>query len=99
MIVREVRGTVHRKGFRPMRVTVTTTLPDAQAYPAADVVSLRLERGWLNAITRRRVSRDKAARRSVTSSVLRGFHLRPESVLESELANPLTALRALGGRK
>lgn len=32
----------------------------------------------------------------LTSSVLRGFHLRPEWVLESELANPLTVLRALG---
>lgn len=44
MIVREIRRTVHRKGFRPMRVTVTTTLLDAEAYPADDVVALRLER-------------------------------------------------------
>jgi len=44
MIVREIRRTVHRKGFRPMRVTVTTTLLDAEAYPADEVVALRLER-------------------------------------------------------
>jgi Transposase DDE domain len=44
MIVREVRRTVHRKGFRPMRVTVATTLLDAEAYPADEVVALRLER-------------------------------------------------------
>lgn len=44
MIVREIRRTVHRKGFRPMRVTVQTTLLDAEAYPADEVVALRLER-------------------------------------------------------
>lgn len=44
MIVREIRRTVHRKGFRPMRVTVETTLLDAEAYPADEVVALRLER-------------------------------------------------------
>lgn len=44
MIVREIRRTVQRKGFRPMRVTVETTLLDAEAYPADEVVALRLER-------------------------------------------------------
>jgi len=44
MIVREVRRTVHRKGFRPMRVTVATTLLDAEAYAADEVVALRLQR-------------------------------------------------------
>ena len=44
MIVREIRRTVQRKGFRPMRVTVQTTLLDAEAYPADEVVALRLER-------------------------------------------------------
>jgi len=44
MTVREIRRTVRRKGFRPMRVTVTTTLLDAGAYPADEVVALRLER-------------------------------------------------------
>lgn len=32
----------------------------------------------------------------LVSSVLRGFHLKREWVLESQLANPLTVLRALG---
>jgi len=44
MVVREIRRAVHRKGFRPMRVTVETTLLDAEAYPADEVVALRLER-------------------------------------------------------
>lgn len=44
MIVREIRRTVRRQGFRPMQVTVATTLLDAKAYPAEEVVALRLER-------------------------------------------------------
>lgn len=44
MIVREVRRTVPRKGFRPMEVTVVTSLLDAEAYPADEIVALRLER-------------------------------------------------------
>jgi len=44
MIVREVRRTVQRKGFRPMQVTVVTTLLDAEAYPADEIVALRMER-------------------------------------------------------
>ena len=44
--VREIRRTVRRKGFRPLTVTVVTTLLDAEAYPAEDVVELRLTR-WM----------------------------------------------------
>jgi len=44
MVVREIRRTVRRKGFRPMTVTVVTTLLDAAAFPADEVVALRLER-------------------------------------------------------
>ena len=45
-MVREIRRTVKRKGFRPLVVTVVTTLLDAEAYPADDVVELRLTR-WM----------------------------------------------------
>lgn len=44
MIVREIRRTVQRKGFRPMKVTVVTTLLDAEAFPADEIVALRRER-------------------------------------------------------
>lgn len=44
VVVREVRRTVRRKGFRPMVVTVTTTLLDPQQYPAGELVKLRLRR-------------------------------------------------------
>lgn len=44
--VREVRRTVRRDGFRPMAVTVVTTLLDPQAYPADELVELRLTR-WM----------------------------------------------------
>ncbi len=44
MTVREIRRTVRRKGFRPMEVTVVTTLLEAHAYPADEVVAMRLER-------------------------------------------------------
>jgi hypothetical protein len=44
--VREVRRTVKRKGFRPITVTVVTTLLDPEAYPADEVVELRLTR-WM----------------------------------------------------
>ena len=46
IVVREIRRTVKRKGFRPLVVTVVTTLLDAEAYPADDVVELRLTR-WM----------------------------------------------------
>jgi len=44
--VREIRGTVKRKGFRPMTVTIVTTLLDPQAYPADELIDLRLTR-WM----------------------------------------------------
>lgn len=44
--VREVRRTVRRNGFRPITVTVVTTLLDADAYPADELVELRLTR-WM----------------------------------------------------
>ena len=44
--VREVRRTVKRNGFRPITVTVVTTLLDPDAYPAEEVVELRLTR-WV----------------------------------------------------
>src|SRR5215207_6459265 len=44
--LREVRRTVKRKGFRPITVTILTTLLDADAYPANELIELRLTR-WL----------------------------------------------------
>jgi hypothetical protein len=44
--VREVRRTVRRDGFRPITVTVVTTLLDPAAYPADELVELRLSR-WV----------------------------------------------------
>jgi hypothetical protein len=44
--VREVRRTVRRRGFRPIVVTIVTTLLDPQAYPADELIELRLTR-WL----------------------------------------------------
>ena len=44
--VREVRRTVRRNGFRPMTVTIVTTLLDPAAYPADELVELRLSR-WV----------------------------------------------------
>ncbi len=44
--VREVRRTVKRNGFRPITVTVVTTLLDADAYPADELIELRLTR-WM----------------------------------------------------
>jgi hypothetical protein len=46
IVVREVRRTVRRKGFRPITVTVVTTLLDADAYPAEELIELRLTR-WM----------------------------------------------------
>jgi hypothetical protein len=42
--VREVRRTVRRKGFRPITVTIVTTLLDPERYPADELVELRLTR-------------------------------------------------------
>jgi len=44
IIVREIRRTIHRRGFRPITVTVATTLTDEQLYPADEVIELRLSR-------------------------------------------------------
>jgi len=44
--VREVRRTVKRDGFRPITVTIVTTLLDPAAYPADELVELRLSR-WM----------------------------------------------------
>jgi len=44
IVVREVRQTVRRKGFRPVTVTVITTLPDEKKYPADELVKLRMSR-------------------------------------------------------
>jgi hypothetical protein len=46
IIVREIRRTVQRKGFRPITVTIVTTLLDEQAYPADELIELRLTR-WM----------------------------------------------------
>lgn len=42
--VRELRRTIARHGFRPMTVTIVTTLLDAAQYPAEELVDLRLTR-------------------------------------------------------
>jgi hypothetical protein len=44
IIVREIRRTVHRKGFRSITLTVVTTLLDAELYPADELVALRMQR-------------------------------------------------------
>jgi len=46
IIVREIRRTVRRHGFRPITVTIVTTLLDPQAYPADELIELRLTR-WM----------------------------------------------------
>lgn len=44
--VREVRRTIRRHGFRPVTVTIVTTLLDAQLYPPEELIDLRLTR-WM----------------------------------------------------
>lgn len=44
--VREVRRTVKRDGFRPITVTIVTTLLDPERYPGDALVELRLSR-WM----------------------------------------------------
>jgi hypothetical protein len=46
IIVREIRRTVGRNGFRPITVTIATTLLDPDAYPADELIELRLTR-WM----------------------------------------------------
>jgi hypothetical protein len=42
--VREIRRTIRRAGFRPITVTVATTLLDPELYPADEIVALRMQR-------------------------------------------------------
>ena len=44
--VRETRRVVKRHGFRPITVTIVSTLLDAEAYPADELIELRLTR-WM----------------------------------------------------
>ena len=44
--IREIRRTVKRHGFRPIQVTIVTTLLDEQLYPADELIELRLTR-WM----------------------------------------------------
>jgi hypothetical protein len=44
LTVREVRRTVRRPGFRPVTLTIVTTLLDREQYPAKELFSLRLRR-------------------------------------------------------
>jgi hypothetical protein len=44
LTVREVRRTISRPGFRPVTLTIVTTLLDAGAYPADELFTLRLRR-------------------------------------------------------
>lgn len=45
LVVREIRRTIHRRGYRPLTLTITTTLLDPVAYPTEAIVKL-LERRW-----------------------------------------------------
>jgi len=44
--LREIRRTVKRHGFRPITVTLVTTLLDPRTYPADELIELRLTR-WM----------------------------------------------------
>jgi hypothetical protein len=44
IIVRELRRTIPRPGFRPVTLTVATTLLDPVAYPADELMALRIRR-------------------------------------------------------
>lgn len=44
--LREIRRTVGRDGFRPITVTIVTTLLDPELYPAEELIELRLSR-WM----------------------------------------------------
>jgi hypothetical protein len=46
IIVREIRRTVKRHGFRPITLTIVTTLLDPEKYPADELIELRLSR-WM----------------------------------------------------
>jgi hypothetical protein len=44
LLVREVRRTIQRPGFRPVTLTIVTTLLDPKKYPADELFTLRLRR-------------------------------------------------------
>lgn len=44
--VREIRRSIKRHGFRPITLTIVTTLLDPQRYPADELIELRLSR-WM----------------------------------------------------
>ena len=44
--MREIRRTIKRHGFRPIVVTIVTTLLDPETYPADELVEVRLSR-WM----------------------------------------------------
>jgi hypothetical protein len=44
IIVREIRRTIYRRGFRPMTIVIVTTLLDPAIYPADEIVALLGER-------------------------------------------------------
>jgi DDE family transposase len=46
ILLREVRRSVRRNGFRPITVTIVTTLLDPNLYPADELIELRLTR-WM----------------------------------------------------
>jgi len=43
-MLREVRRTIQRPGFRPVTLTIVTTLLDPKKYPAAELFTLRMRR-------------------------------------------------------
>lgn len=44
LVVRELRYSIHQKGFRPKEITLVTTLLDAQRYPLDDLADLFRQR-------------------------------------------------------
>jgi hypothetical protein len=46
IVVREIRRTIRRHGFRPITVTIVTTLLDPEIYPSDELIELRLSR-WM----------------------------------------------------
>lgn len=44
IVVRELRYTIHEKGFRPKEITLVTTLLDVKRYPLSDLASLFRQR-------------------------------------------------------
>lgn len=44
LLVREIRRTIQRPGFRPVTLTIVTTLLDSKKYPVEELFTLRLRR-------------------------------------------------------